>query len=106
MRQTTLPDQTAKLIGLGFEKPESLKIYRGDTVFLTMERHYSIGELIEILPQVIGFEEKGVFYPLRVTPTVGGGWVISYCKEYDERNNELIDALYDMIIKLKEERVI
>ena len=106
MKMYTNESQTAKLVELGFEKPESLKIYRGDTVFLTLELHYSIGELIEILPQVIGFEEKGVFYPLRVMPTVGGGWAISYCKEYDERDNELIDALYDMIVKLKEERVI
>lgn len=59
-----------------------------------------------MLPQVIEFGEKWAFYPLRVMPTVGGGWAISYCKEYDERNNELIDALYDMIIKLKEEGVI
>jgi hypothetical protein len=63
---------------------------------------WSLHRLIEMLPQVIEFGEKWVFYPLRVMPTVGGGWAISYCKEYDERNNELIDALYDMIVKLKE----
>ena len=63
-------------------------------------------KLIEMLPQVIEFGGNGLLYSLRVMPTVGGGWAISYCNEYDERNNELIDALYDMIVKLKEEGVI
>lgn len=103
MKQYTTHEQTAKMIELGFEKPKNIvegKLYI-DTYFA-----YSIGELIEMLPQVIEFGEKRVSYPLRVMPTVGGGWAISYCNEYDERNNELIDALYDMVVKLKEEGVI
>jgi hypothetical protein len=115
MKQYTSPDQTAKLIELGFEKPKSVLLYaqsvdcdnnygwRGEVKYIC---DYTIGELIEMLPQVIEFGEKWVFYPLRVMPTVGGGWAISYCNEYDERNNELIDALYNMIIRLKEEGVI
>ena len=125
MKQYTTPEQTAKLIELGFEKPKSIwalsrkclsdnQLSYESSLGLTIrveerfipEYAYSIGELIEMLPQVIEFGEKWVSYPLRVMPTVGGGWAISYCKEYDERNNELIDALYDMIIKLKEEGVI
>lgn len=66
----------------------------------------SVGDWVRCCPQVIEFGEKWVFYPLRVMPTVGGGWAVSYCKEYDERDNELIDALYDMIVILKEEGVI
>lgn len=104
MKQYLTPEQTAKLIELGCEKPKmaapALKWVDGEPTF---EPQYTIGELIEMLPQVIEFGEKWVFYPLRVMPTVGGGWAISYCKDYDERNNELIDALYDMIVKLKEE---
>jgi hypothetical protein len=107
MKQYTTPEQTAKLIELGLPKPKmaapALKWVDGEPTF---EPQYTIGELIEMLPQVIEFGEKWAFYPLRVMPTVGGGWAISYCKEYDERNNELIDALYDMIVILKEEGVI
>ena len=108
MKQYTTSEQTDKLIELGFEKPKSIEAYRdGHYVpFVEQQLVLYIGEFIEMLPQVIEVEEKWVFYPLRVMPTVGGGWAISYCKEYDERNNELIDALYDMIIKLKEEGVI
>lgn len=108
MKMFTSSDQTAKLIELGFEEPSSIAsvepIYGMGGI--SVAKAYTIGELIEMLPQVIEFGEKWVFYPLHVMPTVGGGWAISYCKEYDERNNELIDALYDMIIKLKEEGVI
>ena len=59
-----------------------------------------------MLPQAIEFGENDLLYSLQVVPTAGGGWAISYCNEYDERNNELIDALYDMVVKLKEEGVI
>ena len=125
MKQYTNESQTAKLIEMGFAKPKSIwalsrncpsdnQLSYESSPGLTIrveerfipEYAYSIGELIEMLPQVIEFGEKWVFYPLRVMPTVGGGWAVSYCKEYDERDNELIDALYDMIVKLKEERVI
>lgn len=103
MKQYLSPEQTAKLIELGFEKPKSIVGHDG---YWGYDYAYSTGELIEMLPQVIEFEEKWAFYPLRVMHTVGGGWAISYCNEYDERNNELIDALYDMVVKLKEEGVI
>lgn len=103
MKMYTNESQTAKLIELGVEKPKSIVGHDG---YWGYDYAYSTGELIEMLPQVIEFEEKWAFYPLRVMPTVGGGWAISYCNEYDERNNELIDALYDMVVKLKEEGVI
>lgn len=107
MKQYTTSEQTAKLIELGFEKPKmaapALKWVDGEPTF---EPQYTIGELMEMLPQVIEFGENSSFYPLRVMPTVGGGWAISYCNEYDERNNELIDALYAMVLQLKEEGVI
>lgn len=125
MKMYTNESQTAKLIELGVEKPKSIwalsrncpsdnQLSYESSLGLTIrveerfipEYAYSIGELIEMLPQVIEFGEKWVFYPLHVKPTVGGGWAVSYCKEYDERDNELIDALYDMIVKLKEEGVI
>ena len=113
MRQYTTPEQTAKLIELGFEAPKNerwvLDVANESTPSIqnvVKRQDYSIGELIEMLPQVIEFGENDLLYPLRVRPTVGGGWAISYCNEYDVRTNELIDALYDMVIKLKERGVI
>lgn len=112
MKRYTSQDQTAKLIELGFEKPKSI-IYasayqeeEGADPDVEYEYAYSIGELIEMLPQAIKFGENSLLHPLRVMPTVGCGWAISYCNEYDERNNELIDALCDMVVRLKYRGVI
>lgn len=95
MKQYTNSDQTANLIELGFEKPKNerwaLDVANESSPSIqniVKRQDYSIGELIEMLPQIIEFGEKWVFYPLRVMPTVGGGWAISYCNEYDERNKE------------------
>ena len=105
MRQFTTPDQTAKLIELGFAPNTRIKEVQvvHSEIHVDHDYYFAIGDLIEMLPQVIEFGEK---WALRVMPTIGGGWAISYCSEYDERNNELIDALYDMVVRLKEEGVI
>lgn len=83
MKQCTDKQQTAKLIELGFEKPFFLR------------RTYLIGELIEMLNGVSELE---------ITRD-GSGWGV-----YDElrafTGEELIDNLFDMILKLKEEGVI
>ena len=83
MKQCTDKQQTAKLIELGFEKPFFLR------------RAYLIGELIEMLNGVSELE----------ITRYGSGWGI-----YDElrafTGEELIDNLFDMILKLKEEGVI
>lgn len=119
MKQYTSPEQTAKLIELGFEKPKSMNgVYNGCQFAPTPA--YSIGELIEILPKIIETEiwwgdEKGKIgvWGLRIdTEGVEYMWTITY--ERDNSANlcvvgageELIDALYDMAIKLKEEGVI
>ena len=124
MKQYTTPEQTAKLIELGFEKPKSKVdgkvIYEPDAdLEIEWEKAYSIGELIEMLPTTIMDEiwwgkEKGEdgIWGLRIgTEGTDYSWVISYERDnsaylYREGRSELIDALYDMIIKLKEERVI
>lgn len=108
MRQYTTPEQTAKLIEMGFRPKARIKEVQVVHLKINVvhDCSFTIGELIEMLPQVIEFGENVLFYPLHVKPTVGGGWAITYCNKYDERNNELIDALYDMIVKLKEEGVI
>lgn len=94
MKQYTNEFQTAKLMELGFEKPKmaapALKWVDGEPTF---EPQYTIGELIEMLDK---YQDK-----LSMVKTEHR-WFINY----HTKNIELIDALYDMIIKLKEEGVI
>lgn len=105
MKQFTTPEQTAKLIELGFEKPKTLvdKYYDFDAEDYKEVPRYSIGELIEMLPPIIDEYSSTVV-------SGGGTWSVHYkrifASRYDTFAKELIDALYDMIIKLKEEGVI
>lgn len=120
MKQYTTPEQTAKLIELGFERPKmaapALKWVDGEPTF---EPQYTIGELIEMLPKTItheiwwgGYKGKEGIWGLRID--AGGteyGWDVSYERYYSAYlhrvgRSELVDALYDMIVKLKEEGVI
>ena len=101
MKQYTTPEQTAKLIELGFEKP-SPSFYSIGATWVQCEGNYSIGELLSFLPLTIQW-----------TPRVIRGNVIEYSFEtegselyYCNSHNELIDNLFDMCIKLKEEGVI
>lgn len=107
MKQYLSPDQTAKLIKLGFEKPKSVSGYcqRGpyeydaetntkmavydDTQYPIYA--YSIGELIEMLPL------NRIEFDIRTYVDTTRGLF------YDE---ELIDALFKACVKLKEEGVI
>lgn len=97
MKQYLSREQTAKLIELGFEKPSSIAsvepIYGMGGI--SVAKAYSIGELIEML---------GGVSELEIT-RYGSGW-----GAYDElrafTSEDLIDALYDMVIKLKDEEVI
>lgn len=92
MKQYTSQDQTYKLITLGLEKPK--QFIEGPTL-LDSRFAYSIGELIEMLNGVSELE----------ITRYGSGWGV-----YDDlrafTREELIDALYDMIVKLKEDGVI
>lgn len=108
MKQYTTPEQTAKLIELGFEKPKSKVLFEvgNDELGYT----YSIGELIEMLQkQVYQIEYSGIPCDLNIHYD-GGTWLIVYICERDGRFKterlDLIDALYDMVVKLKEEGVI
>ena len=100
MKQYTNESQTAKLIELGFREPKSKVggkvIYEPDAdLEIEWEEAYSIGELIEMLSGVSELE----------ITRYGSGWEVGddfrFCT-----NEELIDALYDMIIMIKEEGVI
>ena len=100
MKQFTTPDQTAKLIELGFEKPKSIeRLYDTDCATLTFHA-YSIGELIEMLPPRIRGVDLTIerYYAFEQ-------WLV-YWDAGKFRATELIDALYNAIIKLKEEGMI
>lgn len=109
MKQYTTPEQTAKLIELGFEKP---KIDAGVTKWEGYEPictgSYSIGELIEMLPDVVESEDSE--YATIQLYFDAFNWVIEYTSVettlYAVSAVELIDALFYMTVKLKEEGVI
>ncbi len=114
MKQYTTPEQTAKMIELGFEKPKfeietQLCNIKGQPLrAATIVGDYSIGELIEMLPPIIVWKRKNLASTIARTTFNS---FVSYA-ELDgtphivEKSAELIDALYDMIIKLKEKGVI
>ena len=136
MNHYTTPEQTAKLIELGFEKPKSIGGYEPtfhvnyegievSEVIIGADKNapiyaYSIGELIEMLPKTIEVDiwwgrEKGKAgtWGLRIdTNGVDYMWTITYERDHSANlgvvgaSEELIDALYDMVVKLKEEGVI
>ena len=85
MKQYTTSEQTVKLIRLGFKEPRLL--YFGNIII--GQYSYTIGELIEILDNQ-GIEIKNFGY-----------WIVNH-EWYTSTKDELIDALYDTIITLKE----
>ena len=113
MKQHTTPDQTTNLINLGFEKPKGWCI-EGISSRLIMYKHkeddenfnYSIGELIEMLDNIPNnnwdftrTSERIIKVEVHTLPKTKRDkyfYRVSYCKK-------LIDALYHMIVKLKEE---
>lgn len=109
MKQHLSPEQTAKLIEMGFEKPKmaapALKWVDGEPTF---EPQYTIGELIEMLPKHIHLDGLCLdlhIYANQHLATVKYSGL--FCEKfYRSCSKEIADALYDMIINLKEERVI
>ena len=96
MKQFTTPEQTAKLIELGFEKPKGSHSYWRENE-LVININYTIGELIEMLNRVD--DEK-----LEICRDCGF-WFVG-TDLYGTLWRELIDALYDMVTLLKEQGVI
>ena len=109
MKLYTTIEQTAKLIELGFEKPKytfTFKIIEHNDVKTDIDMpvsNYSIGELIEMLPMEDRVGERSMVYD-------GLEWVVNWDNDDGKINQvvatELIDALYDMVIKLKDDGVI
>ena len=118
MKQYTDESQTAKLIELGFEKPKSsveCELPKGDWRIgaVGIRKAYSIGELIEMLPQYLDYKGGVADMPIDYYALTIRQNVVMYCDPYMDwveiqcnDHKELIDNLYDMVIMLKEEGVI
>lgn len=100
MKQYTTTEQTVKLIELGFEKPKSEVKTEQAGDYAWYNPAYSIDELIEMLP------EFSCIYDLTNMHTMKRCWYVGHVSTLNVSADELIDALYDMIVKLKEEGVI
>jgi hypothetical protein len=106
MRQYTTPEQTAKLIELGFPRPkfeieaQITDIHGRPQRPATIIGDYSIGELIEMLPH-----NEDTPHQLSCDDME---WVVQWDSGFICQTVavELIDALFDMVVKLKEEGVI
>lgn len=114
MKQYLTPDQTAKLIELGFEKPKSVSHCEMDLDMQIIPYwDYSIGELIELLPQYLEYEGNVTGIPIDYYSLTIRRNAVMYCDPYMDwveiqcdDHKELIDNLYDMVTVLKEEGVI
>lgn len=114
MKMYTNSEQTAKLIELGFEKPEKRIVKQrfdrstSSWIVVGEEGDYSIGELLSFLPENIAKENK-IPSTLNIS-LMNGEWCVQYADflgpDFVFCNTELIDALFDMIVKLKEKGVI
>jgi hypothetical protein len=106
MKQYTTPDQTAKLIELGFERPRYATMFWRDNKEVT-EINYILGELLSFLPQFMDFDDGEYALSIEADPfKVNGTWWVFYEPSYHTESAELIDAIFAMIVKLKEKGVV
>ena len=126
MRQYTTPEQTAKLIELGFEKPKNerwvLDVANESSPSIqnvVKRQDYSIGELIEMLPKCIesgngsdeavleiSYDSEDFVWFCGHRWMYNRGWRLFNGDYRTCDDNELIDALYRYVVVLKEEGVI
>ena len=109
MRQYTTPEQTAKLVELGFVPKMRIKgvCTKYGTVNIEHETYFDVGKLIEMLPEKV--TDKHEHDAILQMTCFNGEWRVKYAGAYDVGlmiAHELIDALYDMILELKEKGVI
>lgn len=115
MKMYTNESQTAKMVELGFEKPKSiidvLGVYETDIdMEYEYEYAYSIGELIEMLPRRIN-GHNGIIDLYRNSIDYNTSDDILSLHQRGEfylrcAQGELIDTIYEVLVKLKEEGVI
>lgn len=108
MKQYTTPEQTAKLIELGYFRPALSCIPPFGGREEIIRNPFSIGELLSFLPKSIKVND--LFFTLCIHSS-NDYWIVEYAdiafgtqaRLYKE---ELIDALFAEIVILKEEGVI
>lgn len=105
MKQYTTPEQTTKLIEQGFAEPKSEVKAEQAGDYAWYNPAYSIGELIEILPEIIRTCLGIGRLEIRNVASAGL-WQVVYIGGYRCQRRELIDALYEMLVTLKGEGVI
>ena len=99
MKMYTNSEQTAKLIELGFEKPKTPNFYSVGATWVQCEGNYSIGELLSFLPTRT--------YSGSIYIDYNGLWRVGYENTVRHQSEfELIDALYFMCVRLKEEGMV
>lgn len=108
MKQYTTPEQTAKLIELGFERPRiAAPGIKWEDGVPTIYPQYTIGELIKMLPEKV--TDKHEHDAILQMTCFNGEWRVKYAGAYDVGlmiAHELIDALYYMLIDLLENDLI
>ena len=115
MKQYTNDSQTAKMIELGFEKPKNerwvLDVANESTPSIqniVKRQDYSIGELLSFLPENIA-KENEMPSTLNIS-LLNGEWCVEYADflgaDFSVRSVEVIDAIFDILTKLKERGVI
>lgn len=108
MKQYTNAEQTAKLIESGFEKPSSIasvEPIRG-MGGISVAKAYSIGELIEMLPEAITLDDTKYSRVISKNEVYYYSWIFEVYHHIFDLRDELIDNLFDMCVKLKAEGVI
>ena len=113
MKQYTNSEQTAKLIELGFEKPKNerwvLDVANESTPSIqniVKKQDYSIGELIEMLPEAICESKDDSYHYFLSIETDSLTWKVFYESEDEVTlcstfGVELVDALCSMLTILK-----
>ena len=99
----------AALIELGLPKPRYYSADKYTIIHTGFDIiNYSIGELIEMLPENVAKRDE-IPSTLNVS-LMNGEWCVQYADflgtDFVFCNTELIDALYAMILQLKEKGVI
>lgn len=99
MKQFTSKEQTDRLIEAGFPAPRIASPCLGIEEDYILVPRYTLGELIEMLPKAVDDWELSIrvdyFYKQR--------WAVEYgCHvDYLAVEIELVDAIYDVLLKLK-----
>jgi hypothetical protein len=109
MKLYTNSEQTAKLVELGFEEPKhtfTFKLIEYNDVKTDIDipvSNYSMGELVSFLPQSMDFDDGKWALSIEADPfKVNGTWWVFYESSFYTESAELIDAIFAMIVKLKE----